>query len=160
MKPYYHFGHHDTYLFPEFPFGTSYKIDYLLVGRSSGGFQFVFVELESPQDGATLMNGELGAKFRKGLSQITDWEEWVEGNFSTLTEVFRSCRRVGALLPDEFCKFDKTRFHFIVVAGRRNDWKDKTYRTRRKRLQEDAVLILHYDNLVDAASQIIGNETY
>ncbi len=160
LKVYYNFGHHDAYLFPEFPLGTSYKIDYLLVGRNSGGFHFVFVELESPQGGATLMNGELGAKFRKGMSQITDWEAWVEGNFSTLTEVFKTYRRDGALLPDEFFTFDKTRIHFIVIAGRRKDFNEKTYRIRRKRHRENAELILHYDNLIDAVEQIIGKDTY
>ena len=41
-------GHHGAYLFPEFQLSSSYKADYLLMGRSSGGFEFIFIELESP----------------------------------------------------------------------------------------------------------------
>ena len=39
-------GNHGAYLFPEFQLGSSYKADYLLLGKSSGGFEFIFVELE------------------------------------------------------------------------------------------------------------------
>ena len=45
---YYHFGHHDAYLFKEFKLGTEYIADYVLVGKSSDGFEFVFVEFENP----------------------------------------------------------------------------------------------------------------
>ncbi len=38
-------GNHGAYLFPEFQLGSSYKVDYLLMGKSSGGFEFVFIEL-------------------------------------------------------------------------------------------------------------------
>jgi hypothetical protein len=37
LKAHYSFGHHDAYLFPEFPLGISHKVDYLLVGKNSGG---------------------------------------------------------------------------------------------------------------------------
>ena len=39
-------GNHGVYLFPEFQLGNSYKADYLLVGKSSGGYEFIFIELE------------------------------------------------------------------------------------------------------------------
>ena len=35
----YQFGHHEAYLFPEFPLGNSHVVDYLLIGRSSGGYE-------------------------------------------------------------------------------------------------------------------------
>lgn len=44
----YNFGHHEAYIFPEFMLGSSYKVDYLLIGKNSGGYEFVFVELEHP----------------------------------------------------------------------------------------------------------------
>ena len=43
LKNNYRFGHHDAFLFPEFPLGTSYKADYLLIGKNSDGWSFVFV---------------------------------------------------------------------------------------------------------------------
>ena len=46
-------GNHGAYLFPEFQLGNSYKADYLLVGKSSGGYEFIFIELESPYGNIT-----------------------------------------------------------------------------------------------------------
>jgi hypothetical protein len=160
LKNHYSFGHHDAYLFREFPLGTSYKVDYVLVGKSSDGWSFVFAELEAPNQGATLADGDLGLPFRKGLKQIANWDTWLDAHFSSLAEVFHRCRRDNEPLPDEFLALDKSRIHFLVVAGRRSDFLDKTYRTRRKKLRDNAQLLLHYDNLVDAAQGIIGGLTY
>src|SRR5690606_10864999 len=42
------FGHHAAFVFKEFPLPPSYQADYLIVGENSGGYEFVFVELEAP----------------------------------------------------------------------------------------------------------------
>lgn len=75
IKKRFDFGHHATYLFPEFQLGNSYQADYLIVGRGSGGHQFIFVELEAPKgSGIILTDGELGEVFRKGKKQLRDWQ--------------------------------------------------------------------------------------
>jgi len=160
LKDRYSFGHHDAYLFPEFRLGNSHTVDYLLVGKSSGGWSFLFVEFESPNENITLRNGDLGSSFRKGLGQIAEWDQWIEGYFSSLTKTFSKLKRKGESLPIEFVTLDKTRIYYLVVAGRRSDFLDKTYRAQRKKPRDNAELILHYDNVVDAARDIIGRETY
>jgi hypothetical protein len=158
----FHFrvGHHEAYLFPEFQLGNSYKVDYLLVGKGSGGFEFVFIELEAPIGNITLANGELGSSFRKGLGQIDDWSAWLEAQYYSLKETFNKYKKNGETLPEEFLTMDKSRIHFAVVAGRRKDFKDKTYRIKRSKFSKEGCLLLHYDNLVDAAGYIIGQNTY
>ncbi len=42
----YDFGHHFSCVVPEFQLGSQYRLDYLLVGKNSLGYQFVFVEFE------------------------------------------------------------------------------------------------------------------
>lgn len=160
LKKYYTFGHHDAYLFPEFPLGISYRADYLLVGRSSDGWSFVFVELESPGDGAILQDGQLGHSFRKGLGQTEDWDNWIDRQFSSLKDVFDKSKRVGAALDDEFVDLDKSRIHYVVVAGRRTEFTEKAYRLRRKRHRDSAEVLAHYDNVIDAAEYVIGKSTY
>jgi Domain of unknown function (DUF4263) len=160
LKAHFTFGHHEAHLFPEFQIGNSYKADYLLVGRSSSGWHLVFVEFEAPRGDITLESGDLGAAFRKGLAQVTDWNTWLEARYGALSETFDRHRRADAPLPGEFTQLDKTRIHYIVVAGRRSDFNEKTYRTRRKKQKESSELILHYDNLLDAAEYIIGKTTY
>lgn len=156
----YNFGHHDAFIMPEFLLGVSFKVDYLLIGRGSGGYQFVFVEFENPYGNITTGKGELGATFRKGLKQVTDWEEWLEANYSSLHEVYSRCKSPNETLPDEFHKLDKTRLHFAVVAGRRTDFTDRTNRLRREYKEQQNITLLHYDNLYDNAKNVIGQPTY
>ena len=159
LKQYFHFGHHDAFLFPEFQLGNSHQVDYLLVGRSSDGWHFVFIELESPVGNITIASGDLGAVIRKGLAQVSDWDAWLQARYSSLVETFNKYRG-RERLPDEFFTLDKSRIYYVVVAGRRTDFKDKTYRIRRTMKNKDTILILHYDNILDAAANVIGERTY
>lgn len=157
LKSYYlKFGHHEAFVFPEFQLGNSFIVDYLIVGKGSGGFEFVLVELEAPSGNITMSEGELGAVFRKGLSQIGDWDSWIDSNYTSLKETFDKYKKPDETLPEEFTRLDKSRIHYSVIAGRRRDFTKKTYRIRRK---SDA-LVLHYDNLLDSSENIIGKNTY
>ena len=160
LKNNYNFGHHSLYLFPEFQMPPNYQADYLLVGQNSDGYHFVFIELESAYGNITISNGDYGLAIRKGISQINDWDIWLERNFSNLNLVFESFLNKSKQLPNEFRYFDKSRIHYVVVAGRRSDYSERTYRLRRNNQQQQNLLILHYDNLIDSASAIIGESTY
>lgn len=156
LKAYFPFGHHDAYLFPEFPLGSSFKVDHLLIGKNSAGWHFVFVELEAPAGSITLADGNLGEAFRKGIAQTRDWEAWLDARYPSLLETFEKAKRPDRTLPCEFGQLDRSRVHFVVVAGRRKDFNDKTYRVCRKEPQ----FLIHYDNVVDASRELIGQMTY
>ena len=160
LKKYYHFGHHAMYIFPEFQMPPNYRTDYLLVGKNSDGYHFIFVELEAPHSNITLKDGTIGETIRKGTNQIDFWEVWLEGNFSHLTLLFEQYKNPTMPLPKEFTSFDKSRIHFVVVAGRRKDFSEMTYRLRRAKLEQQKLNILHYDNLIDGAKEAIGTDTY
>lgn len=160
LKSNYNFGHHDAYIIPEFMLGNSYKADYLLIGNGSGGHQFVFVELQRPSGKIILNNGELGDDFRKGIKQVNDWEAWLESNYSSLFETFTRYLNPKENLPTEFLKYDNTRFHYAVVAGRRDVFTDKSYRIKRKSRENQNINLLHYDNLYDSAKTLIGQLSY
>lgn len=83
-------GHHDAYLFPEFRLGNDYRADYLLIGKGSGGYEFIFVELERPNGSVALKNGHLGQVIRGGENQIEDWKLWIDSNFAKLEAFFDS----------------------------------------------------------------------
>jgi len=153
---YSEFGHHDAFVFPEFQLGNSYQVDYLIVGRGSGGYQMVLVELEAPSGSITMSKGSLGSVFRKGLDQIEEWDKWIESYYPSLKETFDKYKKPGEILPEEFYSLDKSRIHYLVLAGRRSDFTEKTYRIRRRK----DVLILHYDNLIDSSRYIINKNTY
>lgn len=154
----YNFGHHDAYLFREFQFGNSYQADYLLVGKSSDGYHFILIELENPYGGITLVDGEFGVVIRKGLNQVKDWKIWIEENYSTILESFQ--KETSSQLPKEFYKLDTSRIHYVVVAGRRIHYKEKTYNLKRRLLKEESIRLLHYENLYDSSERIIGQLSY
>lgn len=156
----FRFGHHSTYLFPEFPLGTSYKADYLIIGENSGGYEFVFVELENIKGYITVQDGELGNTFRKGILQVKDWQRWLQENYAALSEYFEKHYNREKSLPKEFMKYDDTRIHYVVVAGKREDFSEKTYRIAREYRDNEKIILLHYDNLYDFACQILNEPTY
>lgn len=154
------YGHHDRYIFPEFELPPSFKADYLIVGKNSYGYNFLFVELENPYGRITQKDGDLGEVYRKGLNQVEEWTAYLDKNFNILKSVFEKQLNPEKQLPDEFCQLDKTRIEFAVVAGRRGDFNSKTYRIRNKTWKGSNVLLRHYDNLIDNAKGVILNANY
>lgn len=160
MKSSYHFGHHAAYAFKEFAMPPNFVADYLLVGKSSGGYQFVFVELQSPTGAITNAGGSFGTTLRKGIKQIEDWDEWIDSNYANLELFFSKSMWPEAELPKEFRKLDKSRIHYTLVAGRRPDFKDKTYTLQRKLKKERNINLLHYDNLIDTLEDLKRFQAY
>lgn len=151
-------GNHGAFAFREFPLSTNYVADYLLLGKNSGGYEFIFVEFENSKGDITTSSGDFGTTIRKGLRQIEDWSTWLDAYFSSLKPIFEKYRNPIELLTNEFYELDKSRIHFIVIAGRRSDYKDKTYRLRRKYKRSQDTSIIHYDNLVDTVRSRLNEE--
>lgn len=160
LKSSYDFGHHGAYAFKEFELPPNFVVDYLLIGKSSSGYQLVFVELESPNGSIVNSDGTFGNSIRKGLKQIEDWDGWIDANYSHLKLQFQKYLGTGAALPDELATLDKTRIHYTIVAGRRKDFKEKTYRLQRKLKKNNSITLLHYDNLIDAVQSFKQSGNY
>ena len=159
LREYYNFGHHNAFIFPEFKLGNSFEVDYLLVGQNSDGWHFVFVEIQEPYGMIVLQSGEFGKCIREGLSQVSNWEAWLEANYPSLHETFDKSRNDKEVLPEEFYRLDKTRINFLVVAGRRSDFTKTTYR-RARSYHDSRTTITHYDKLVDASLKLLERSTY
>jgi hypothetical protein len=156
----YDFGHHGVFLFPEFQIGNTYRADFLIIGISSNGYEFIFVELESPKGKITISDGYLGEAFRKGLNQIDDWKTWLNANFSSLKETFYKAKKQERLLPDEFVSMNNDRIHYVVIAGRRDDFSPTTRQLRLRIKRERNCSLLHYDNLIDDATDVLRLRAY
>ena len=156
----YRFGHHKAFAFKEFELPPNFLVDYLLVGKNSGGFEFIFIELENPYGQITNNDGEFGTTIRKGIKQVNDWDNWLESNYSSLRLVYD--KYIGNLeqLPREFHELDKSRLHYVVIAGRRKDFTKKTYQLKRRLLKSNNILLLHYDNLFDSVDWLLTGKNY
>jgi len=160
LKSSYRFGHHALHIIPEFPLTISHKPDFVIIGQNSAGYHFVFVELENPYNHITTKAGSHGTTIRKGIKQIDDWEIWMEKYYSHLKPVFENKKNATMHLPNEFFEFDKTRMHYVVIAGRRDDFNEHTRRLNRTMLEQRKLLIIHYDNIIEEARDIIGQSTF
>lgn len=156
----YLFGHHQAYMFKEFELTSTYKADYLLIGKSSGGYSFIFIELENPYGQITTKSGEFGSTFRKGITQVEDWDSWIEANYSSLRLIFDKYKNPRIELPKEFFILDKSRLNYVVIAGRRTDFNEKTYEKKRKFLKRNNINIMHYDNLFDNFENLLKERNY
>lgn len=159
LKNYTIYGHHDRYIFQEFMLPPDFKADFLVVGKNSDGYHFLFFELENPYKNITKNDGNFGETIRKGIEQIDSWKEWMDKNFSGLKNVFNKHKNSTRKLPTEFLEYDSTRCNYVVIAGRRNDFNEKTYSLRRKNLK-DNLTILHYDNVIDESLKLIKSGSY
>lgn len=160
LKHKFPFGHHALFIFPEFKLAPDFQVDYLIVGKNSDGHHFVFVELENPYGPITLNDGSFGETIRKGIRQIENWETWLEANFSHLRLIFNQALGKTTELPKEFTVFDKTRIHFVVVAGRRINFNEKTYRLQRSTSEQRKLHVFHYDNLIDLAKETVKTYSF
>lgn len=153
------FGHHELYLFKEMWLGEKYRTDYVLIGKGSGGYEFVLVEFEKPEGRITLKDGHFGEAFRKGLFQVDDWKAWMDANFKVFSDDLLSVKG-DRELPEELMQYDSTRFHYVVVAGKRNDYTDKTYRIVREKKQRLDIHLLHHDNLYENSVKLESATTF
>lgn len=161
---YFNFGHHEAYLFKEFPLNTQYRSDYLLVGKGSGGYEFVFIELEHPSNNPFKSNGtELSQYYQNGINQVKSWERFLDQQFFSLQPKFNEAKKKDESLPVEFINNDSTRRHYIVVAGRREHFEqnsDYSYAIRRYEEKHSRIKLLHYDNLLDLTGNFIGKISF
>jgi hypothetical protein len=161
LLTYKNFGHHESYIFPEFSIGNgAYYADYLLVGKNSGGYEFVFVEFEAPNKRTTIKGGYEGQSTRAGLNQIIDWKYMIDSNYISITKEFEKLCGIKESLPVEFGQYDSTRMHFMVISGLRDDYNGVTYRIRRIKAKEQGIEMYHYDNLIELSKQLEDKNTF
>mgnify|MGYP000262402918 CR=1 FL=1 len=161
LNNHFDFGHHDAYVFPEFKIGP-YFVDYLIVGQNTGGYEFVFCEFESPVNKGskkiTLKDGSFGGVIRDGKKQIKEWKRLLQSNFKCVEESFRKELHPERSLPNEFIEYDASRMHYVIVAGRRDDFNESSHREKRE-LSNDCIVI-YYDRLYDYAIRLIDSERF
>ncbi|PRB06025.1 hypothetical protein CQ046_02275 [Chryseobacterium sp. MYb7] len=159
LKNFTLFGHHDRYIFKEFELPPHHVCDYLIIGKNSHGYHFLLIEFENIYNNITISDGDFGTTIRKGLNQIDDWKIWMDKNFQSFSSNLKRFNNKYKTLPDEFNDYDSTRFIYCVVAGRRENYKEKTYRKVRE-LSKQNIILTHYDKLLEEAKFLIKSGNY
>ena len=74
-----HFGH-PTRLIPEFPLGTEFRADFLIVAPFSGAIELRFIEIEPPKEKIFNNDGTLAKRANKALEQVNSWRTYFKKN--------------------------------------------------------------------------------
>lgn len=122
--------------------GSEHVPDFLLAARSSAGFHWIMVELESPSAKALTRAGLPTRHLAAALKQVRDWRTWLTGNVSYA--------RDGLGLIDIDCNVPA-----CVVIGRR-DALDRRQVDQYRALSSENLTVLTYDRLYDAAMDHTG----
>ena len=136
------------------PFSASaYVADYLLIGNSSDGYQFVFVELEAPNGRITKEKGtRFGEVINKGIEQVRDWQMYIAANWNVIVAELEKHSFSNTKLPRQLYKYCPYQIYYAVIAGLRKDFEN--IRDRKLQLQnENNITLLHYENLIDVANE-------
>lgn len=139
----YNFGHHEAYLIPEQPLGEKYRVDYMLLGRNSIGYQIVLVEFENANIDYKIKTANIETdSVRKGLAQLNDWEQWLDDNrdyFLNSCGLAKICGNIPTW-----------GIFYCLVVGRRNRMDDEANRMRGKyQYKMSNYRIMTYDRLVE-----------
>ncbi len=137
-NPFLLFPNPDTTL-SEVPIGlgTEHRIDFM-VRRPNA--TYLLVELENPRHQITTQAGDFTAEVNHALCQVEDWQEWIEGNLTT----------VQGYYPE------MTSPEGLVVIGREDGSEQQARRLRRRNVNmRGRIEILTYDDLVRGAESYV-----
>lgn len=146
----YNFGYHDAYLFTEQKLGNDFVVDYMLIGRKSGGYNLVLIEFEKPNTEYLISTAHMESEsVRKGLVQLQDWKRWMDSN----REYFM--KDIG--LRDYGIDISTYKIYYYLVVSRRIYMNKIALEVRSQCVYErHNTNIVTFDRLVDNIRKISG----
>ena len=135
-------GGHGRWVIPKLRLGAEHETDFVIGEKSSAGYEWIAVELESPHSSVFTKAGDFTAELNHAITQITDWRVWLRDNLS-YAEKPRTSNGLGLLdvnpeLPG------------LIIMGRRNEDRDRP--DKRRYLKSRMGIEVHsYDWLIDQA---------
>jgi hypothetical protein len=73
-------GGHSKYVLNEFPLGSKYRADFVVLLSYSFGWEITFIELENTDDIVVTKAGRPSKRLNSAISQIHDWNDYIKNN--------------------------------------------------------------------------------
>lgn len=158
---------HDRYALFEFPLGSSYQCDLLLLNSYSGVWEGFFIEFEPVDDPVFTKAGVPSKRLAVAQRQIDDWRNFIRDHFALLrNDMIRYAKEFDRLGYSENggepCNFSGDRLsdpstffqcHFKIVIGRSSTI-SKEHRALMGRYQAGHnVELVSYDRLLHLAER-------
>jgi len=138
-------GGHGRWVIPQKRLGAEFVTDFIVGERSSIGFEWLAVELESPRARLFAKDGDPRKALTHALRQVTDWRSWLQNNQNYAA---RARGENGLGLTDIVANIPS-----LIIIGRRAETSEST-KARRAQMSRDLGIKIHtYDWLVDLARE-------
>ncbi|TAK49439.1 MAG: DUF4263 domain-containing protein [Betaproteobacteria bacterium] len=132
----------DCFVIPQKRLGSEYVPDFVVAFVDSAGIHWHLVELESPRAPMFTKDGTaFGKECRKGINQIADWREWLDGNVAYARKPL-SDHGLGL--------FDiRNDAPGVVLVGRRSTLSNKS-ESLRNHQRTSGIMVHTYDWLIES----------
>lgn len=155
-------GGHCRFLFKEFPLGSRYKVDFVILNSYSGAWEVMFIELEPVDDQVFTKQGVPSKRLAGAIKQVDDWAEYFDVNKSQVrsdlvlwaqskdilkydTREF-ICNMSGDYLCDPET-YLKESFH--IVIGRRDNISRPSHKRKATYTTKHGIEIVSYDRITE-----------
>ena len=133
-------GGHGRWVIPSQRLGCEYVTDFLGAERSSVGFEWYAVELESPKAKMFTKAGDPSCRLTHAIRQIDDWRAWLRVNQNYAA---RPRNEAGLGLTDIDASLDG-----LILIGRAAEIDESTNKRRREMSTRSRIKIHSYDWLL------------
>jgi len=141
-------GGHGRWVIPHQKLGVQFVTDFVIAEKSSIGFEWVAVELESPTVQLFTKKGDPSAALTHAIRQVSDWRAWLKKNQNYAA---RSRSESGLGLTDIDSDLPS-----LIIIGRESSLNPATKELRRQ-LGGDLKIKIHtYDWLVRMRRERVG----
>lgn len=156
-----------SYAISEFPFGSDFRADFVVLAPFSGGWDVDFVELEPPTAPLFTRAGKPARHLVDSMDQIDRWRTFIEKNRPcVLRELSKFATRRDLLSPDredepiDNCGWplyhpnSGINWQFSVIIGRRKNLIEEEIGKKTGFFGHHRIEVMTYDRLVDTAQML------
>ncbi len=143
-------GGHGRWVLPQCPFGP-HIADFVIGDGDSAGFNWRFIELESPRANVFLKSGEFAESARHAIHQIKEWRGWVSRNMDAV----RKRPNEGGM----GLRWMEPTDWGIVLIGRSDDVEHDPADLRRQLKRDERIEMRTYDWLLDQLEALAQGTT-
>jgi hypothetical protein len=136
--------------FRKFPFGNTYKSDFMFLSKSTTNWHAVHIEIEAPNKKIFTNNGTFTAQFNAAIQQVESWKGWLDdtSNQVTFNQTINPIKKPIANTP--------VHHKFILVYGRSSEI-DTDVKIQAINAKKQAHFeIMTYDSLFESQKTILN----
>jgi hypothetical protein len=157
------FGHYVT---SEFPFGSDFKADFVVLGPYSGGIDVHFLELEPANERLFTKRGNTAKRLAGAIAQVDSWKTFIEHERSTVVRELAKYFHLRELIfkrraiPCDNCgwRLNDPRLHlnwrFEIVIGRRSEMAEEHLQLKASFWDHHDIEVMTYDRLLQGADTV------